>query len=328
MPKLPALNSFLATLCYAIFVLFLAGALPKWLGFWVPTAAALFAISLAYPLWSWRKLEAAQQYLNNELDYLNQNLHGSSEESKHEYVDHFDRFEGRISRVREAAKQLRSLQNDRKETLAFISHDIRAPLKAALNLVEEVPADTDRLNQFLSQAHYLAEDFLQASRAEMMQKSEFQELDVISLVHQCIDSAYDIAKQKDIELVRVLYEGSIWVDANFGLLERAFLNLILNAVKFSPEKEKVEIRCHLLDDGLTFSVTDFGPGITQVEQKQLFKRFSRLGGSANKEGSGLGLYFVKVVAEKHGGDVGVNSIAGEFTTFNINLPVVASQLHE
>lgn len=327
MPKLSALKGFLITFCYGIAILLLAGLLPKWLGLWFPPTAALFAISLAYPLWSWRKLEAAQQYLNHELDYLNAHLHKPDIADEKVLPSTFDRFDARIQQVRAATTQLRHLQNDRKETLAFISHDLRAPLKAAINLIEEQPEETTRLQQFLTQAHHLAEDFLQTSRAEMIEKEGFQEIDIVGLVQQTIDSAYDAAREKQIQLVRVVFDGSAWLDGHFGLLERALLNLILNAIKFAPAQTKIEIQGQVVDEQFVFSVTDYGEGIPQKEQAKLFKRFSRLAGQANTEGSGLGLYFVKTVAEKHNGEVRVDSVEHEYTTFTMKLPLTASQPH-
>lgn len=330
LPKLRALNGLLATLLLLALLIFLAGAMPR-LGLWIPPAAALAGVLLAYPIWSWRKLEAAQRYLDEELHYLTQNLMGTHHNVALQAV-HYDEFDARIEQVRAASEQLRYLQDNRKETLAFISHDLRAPLASALMTLEQsepqYQALTKKLHEPLSQALDLAQDFLQASRAEMLDSTSFNELDFAGLVHQSVDDAYDDAIKNNMTLVREVFEGVVWVQGNFGLLQRATLNLILNALKYGAAQTQVTVAL-VVDEAnhqVQFSVTDHGLGISREQQAHLFKRFSRIKGSEQvAEGSGLGLYFVKTVTEKHQGSIAVNSDLGQATTFSIRLPMISAQ---
>ncbi|MGV3581725.1 MAG: CHASE2 domain-containing protein [Methylophilus sp.] len=330
MPKLSALAGLLCTFLFLIIVALVSGALTK-MGVWIKPSAALVPIMLAYPIWSWRKLEAAQKYLDDELVYLRQNLIALPNQNDDSDYQGYDKFDARIKQVRVATDQLRYLQNDRKETLAFISHDLRAPLATALMAIEQDKALSSKLHKSLSQALNLAEDFLQASRAEMIDSTKFNEVDFVGLVHQAIDDAYEMAINKQIHLVRQMEEGIIWIEANFGLLHRAILNLILNAVKYGPESSNVTIQLTLntANNQAIFSVTDHGPGIPIEEQGKLFKRFSRIKGQDQvSEGAGLGLYFVRTVIEKHHGYVQINSDLGESTTFSIYLPITGFQSHQ
>lgn len=319
LPKLPALTSLISTLLFFLLVSLVATLLPRVFTIWIPPAAALLPILLAYPIWSWRKLEQARKYLDYELSYLKQNLidlPGSSNTS------HFDSFNARIEQVRIASQQLRFLQNDRKELLAFISHDLRAPIANALLILEEKQEQESRLYASLSQAHTLAEDFLQASRAEMIDSTKFKELDFAGLTHQAIDDAFEAAKKKNIRLERDILESQVWVKGNFGLLQRAVLNLILNAVKFAPSQSIVKIRLALDSRQAIVSVINTGQGIPIDEQLFLFKRFSLVNTSkSSAEGTGLGLYFVHTVAEKHHGYADVESDIDKDTCFNLRLPV-------
>lgn len=328
LPKLSALFGLLATLAYMIIITFLFAINPKIFNIWLPPSAALLPILIAYPVWSWRKLEAAQKFLDYELVYLKQNLVNMPKLNPGTSAfDQYDQFAARIAQVRTATEQLRFFQNDRKETLAFISHDLRAPLAAALMKIEQNSQLKESLQKPLAQALHLAEDFLQASRAELMDNESFKELDFAGLVHQSIDDAYEAALAKNIILVRNVVNGMVWVQGNFGLLHRAILNLILNAIKFGPANSEVHIT---LDSNLVFatlSVTDYGAGIPKSEQVHLFKRFTRVKG-AKAEGTGLGLYFVQTVAEKHHGKVSVQSDVGEQTSFQLQLPINGLQLHE
>lgn len=329
-PKLPALLGFICTLTFLVVIALVSAIVPKLSGVWVPTAAALVALMIAYPIWSWRKLEAAQRFLDFELAYLRQNLITLPEQNTESVIEHYDVFDTRIAQVRAASQQLRFLQNDRKETLAFISHDLRAPIVSAIMTLRQHPKILPQLHYPLLQALHLAEGFLHASRAEMMDVAQFNEIDFVGLVHQAIDDAYEAALKKHIELNRALVEGMVWILGNFSLLHRALLNLILNAVKYAPENSKVHIALTLDADrhAAWFSVTNEGAGIPKEEQKHLFKRFSRLEPSNEvAEGVGLGLYFVKTVVEKHGGVVEVDSDVNQPTTFQLRIPIVEFQLH-
>jgi CHASE2 domain-containing sensor protein/two-component sensor histidine kinase len=330
MPKLSALSGLLSTFLFLIIVALVSGVLTK-MGLWIKPSAALVPIMLAYPIWSWRKLEAAQKYLDDELVYLRQNLIALPNQKDDSNYQGYDKFDARIKQVRVATDQLRYLQNDRKETLAFISHDLRAPLATALMAIEQNKALSSKLHKPLSQALNLAEDFLQASRAEMIDSAKFNEIDFVGLVHQAIDDAYEMATSKQMHLARQMVEGIIWIEANFGLLHRAILNLILNAVKYGPAGSIVTIQLTLntANHQAIFSVTDHGPGIPIEEQGKLFKRFSRMKGQDQvSEGAGLGLYFVRTVIEKHQGSVHVTSDLGEPTTFSIYLPIIGFQSHQ
>ena len=324
MPKMTALGSFVSTIAFMILITMVASFLPKLAGVWVPPAAALLALLLAYPIWSWRKLEAAQRYLDFELDYLKKNMvHMHSGDYKP--AAGYDAFDARIAQVRNASKQLRFLNENRKETLAFISHDLRAPLASAIAVIGKNDEMKTLLHKSLSQALALAEDFLQASRAEMIDVSAFDEIDFVGLVHQAVDDAYNEATHKQINLVRDITENIVWVEGSFGLLHRAILNLILNAVKFSPVKSNIIIKVSLAEHNsdIVVSVIDQGPGISSKDQLNLFKRFSRVKGQESTfSGTGLGLYFVNIVAEKHGGRIKVKSDIGSGTTFSLSLPVV------
>ncbi len=326
MPRLSALTGLISTLVYFVFVSVLAAVLPKIFSIWIPPSAALLPILISYPVWSWRKLEAAQRYLDQELTYLKSLIVVSNFTDNP--VHRYDSFDDRIEQVRAAGQQLRFLQNDRKEVLAFISHDLRAPLASAMMLLDEHKQLKSKLYAPISQALHLAEDFLQASRAEMSSSADFKELDLAGVTHQAVDDAYGSALKKNIKLERDIVDGLVWVNGNFGLLQRAILNLVMNAIKFAPESSVVMIKLRYADQQAVLNVIDNGPGIPIEEQKQLFKRFSRLKDTgAAPDGAGLGLYFVHTVAQKHHGTVDVESDIGQQTSFNLRLPVLNFQAH-
>jgi len=103
-------------------------------------------------------------------------------------------------------------------------------------------------------------------------------------------------------------------------LERILLNLLSNALKFSPHESKVTIQARKTMEGITISVTDYGKGICPEDCSRLFKRFFQVKGQKNG-GVGLGLYISKLLAEAHGGDLWVVSMVGAGSTFYLTLPV-------
>jgi CHASE2 domain-containing sensor protein len=322
LPRLNPLGGLIASAVWFVAVAAAAIALPAIVHVWMPVAGALLAILLAYPVWSWRRLESAGRFLDRELKRLRQEL-GPVADAQPKAPSH-DPFEMRIQQVQAAAHRLRHLQEERSETLAFISHDIRAPLASALMQLDSLPAETQaRLRDPLGRGLTLAEEFLRTSRAEMLDAARFEELDFVALVHQAIDDAYTAARTRQVKLVRQLPDEPVWVQGEFGLLHRAMLNLILNAVHYAPERSEVLVRVACEDNGVEASVTDFGPGIPAENQARLFQRFSR-GASGQTTGTGLGLYFVRTVAEKHGGSIAVESELERFTCFRLRLPLAQS----
>ena len=324
LPKLSALKGLLCTLSYLLLVGFIAAILPKLLGLWLAPSAALLSILIAYPVWSWRKLDAAQKYLDFELNYLQHSLINAPAANALPHSN-YDNFDARIEQVRAASQQLRYLQDDKKDMLAFISHDIRAPLARAMMLLEGDAALQQKLLAPLTQAHDLAEDFLHTSRAEMLDSASFKEIDMANLAHQAADDAFESASKKNIILERAITDEPVWVLGNFGLLQRAMLNLMLNAVKFSPEHALIRIQLVATQQQAVLSITNQGAGIARDEQALLFKRFSRTDSGKQIEGSGLGLYFVQTVAEKHHGSVDVESDLNMPTTFSLRLPMLSDQ---
>lgn len=324
LPRSGPRNGLLVSILWLFVVAFAAILLPWFSGYWLAPAGALLAIFFAYPVWSWRRLEHAGYFLDRELDQLHHDL--ASEGAKwQQEVTSFpkDVLERRMSQIQAVSAHLRRLHEERRETLAFISHDLRAPLAAAIMKVDEIGGEAaGRLRPPLEHALSLAEAFLQVSRAEMAHSQDFQEMDLGAAIHQAIDDVYAFARKKSVRLVRQVPDEPVWVNGDFGLLHRAVLNLVLNAVKFSPEKSDVVISCGM-DTGNTVSVSvlDVGAGIGEAQQKIVFERFHRRD-RRPLDGAGLGLYFVKVVAQRHGGSVEVSSQPGKGSCFTFRLPIL------
>jgi signal transduction histidine kinase len=285
----------------------------------------LVAILLAYPIWNWRKLDSAQGFLDIELQGLRDELASLGMEQEDTIVDlHEDPLQARLLKVKLTAKHLRELHRGRSDTLAFISHDIRAPLGAAMMLLDqfEVNKYSERMKRMLGRAYSMSESFLQASRAEMANVNKFHGMDMVGVVQQAVDDVYEMAVAKQLKLETYYPEESLWVRGDFGLLLRAVSNILLNAVNYSPTGAAITVLLERDNQFLTLKIKDQGPGIPASKVSKIFKRFSRADAEhQSREGSGLGLYFVNVTIKKHHGTVAVQSKLGHGAMFVVTLPL-------
>ena len=115
-----------------------------------------------------------------------------------------------------------------------------------------------------------------------------------------------------------------------GRLAQVLDNLVSNALKFTPEGGRVEVRTSVTDDYVLLEVEDSGIGISAEEQPRLFERFFRAASATEQAipGTGLGLAIVKAIVEAHSGRIEVVSAPGEGTTFRVELPLRETQSAE
>ncbi len=228
--------------------------------------------------------------------------------------------------------QLKASERKRNELLNFLSHDLRSPLVSLLALLElahgkgsleQVHALLGRMQSYTENTLELAEQFLQLARAESTEELSFHELNFINVALNALEQAWAQAQAKEINLSQQLELDEAWIRGEGALLERALVNLLDNAIKYSaPERE---VQLHLYRDAgeLHCCIKDQGPGIANEDIPRLFDRFQRLGpGDGSKvQGIGLGLAFVKATALRHGGRIEVESKEGEGSQFSLILPL-------
>ena len=327
LPKLSPFKALVLIISYYFLVMVLAIALPKIIHLWVPPAGALIATLLAYPIWSWRKLESAQAYLDGALLKLQKDIStlGLTEIHVNPHQTQ-DAMQSRIAQVESTSQYLRESQQKRIDDLAFISHDIRMPLAAAMMELNARPRNELQesqlvIHKMLNRALNMADEFLQSSRAEMVDINKFSPIEMTGLIQQALDEVYQMAQAKNIKIVTDFQQGDAWVNGNFGLLQRVIINLLINAIKYSPLNAHVNIVFYVKKYTAILKIIDTGPGIPTEKLKILFKRFSRVESQYQEPtGSGLGLYFVDMCIKKHGGQVVVNSAMGKGAEFCIELP--------
>ncbi|MCB1866834.1 MAG: CHASE2 domain-containing protein [Chromatiales bacterium] len=221
---------------------------------------------------------------------------------------------------------LRAAERQRGEMLGFISHDMRSPLVSMLALVElardpaeqkDVAQLLDRLEAQATRTLRLADQIVELRRAERLDDQALGVIDLAEVVNNALEQVWPQAEAREIRLRRELPDDPVWVRGDGALLERAFVNLLDNAVNYSPSGTEVVVRAGARDGRGFGSVADQGPGMDDETRARLFQRFARGAAAPARKhgGSGLGLAFVKTVADGHGGAVEVQTEPGAGTTF-------------
>ncbi|MFT3848074.1 MAG: CHASE2 and HATPase_c domain-containing protein [Propionivibrio sp.] len=320
--RLMPLAGLLASVAWVLLLVAGGAMLPVWFRISFAPTGAIVAGMLAFPLWSWHRLEVARRHLDQELRLL------AAEPGIARPTSAAVRrmgFEARIAAVQAAQRRLRDLETQRNEALAFISHDLRSPLASAVQRLEQAAiCDSASVLPALRRAQAMAQDFLQMARAEALDAARMTELDLVALLEQAADELYPVATQLGRKIVRVLPDDAVWVRGDFAALERCAINLLQNALTHAPAGGDIRLELALpgaRPSEVRFSVANAGPAFSADERQSLFERYRRGAGAGGSTGAGLGLYYVRTVAERHGGAADVECVAG-IVRFWVSLPVI------
>ena len=234
----------------------------------------------------------------------------------------------------EQNQRLREADRLKDEFVALISHDLRTPLTSIMgyleltmddetlgeeprSYLEVVQRNSERLLRLVNDLLFVAR--LEAGELDLHPTA----IDLGAVVRQSVEEARPRAAGKGIELgCEVQSVPSISADRGrmFQLLD----NLISNAIKFTPEEGRVDVRLLHRNSRARIEVADTGIGIAEDEQARLFERFFRASTATERHipGTGLGLYIACAIAEAHGGTIDVESERGRGTMFYVELPLV------
>ncbi len=230
---------------------------------------------------------------------------------------------------------LKASERKRSELLGFLSHDLRSPLVSLLALLEissskitdsEQQSLLNRMQAYANNTLNLAEEFLQLARAENTENTNFGEIDLVTVAYNALEHVWAQAQKKNISLIQQINLDEAWIHADAGLLERALVNLLNNAIKYSPGDTEVKLSLDQENEHYICCIKDQGHGISNDDMPRLFDRFYRVNGkkASQEKGAGLGLTFVKTVAERHNGEISVNSEQGNGSQFCLILPVTGN----
>jgi signal transduction histidine kinase len=230
----------------------------------------------------------------------------------------------------------RLLQLNQSEFNSTVSHDLRSPLTYMQGFASMLPMvgemntkqqdHLDRIIGGIEQMTDLLDKVLDAGRLDP--ETGYYDLareacDVADMARSVVKTYTPNAEKKNLKLTAVIDPDIPVLSLDAAMLRRALNNLVDNAIKYTPEGGSIMVNAHAEDGTLLLAVTDTGLGISEENQKILFNRFRRVRRKEHTKikGIGLGLFIVKHVAQRHGGDAWVESREGQGSQFFIRIPL-------
>ena len=245
--------------------------------------------------------------------------------------------------VIEDITETRRIERVQRDFLANISHELRTPLTSVRLLTETlediIDTDPERAQEFVekieTEVQYLGElvaELLELSRIESGQMSmTIEPVGAARMVREVMARMLPLAQRHRVKLLTSIEQGDTLVAADSKQITRVLVNLVHNAVKFTPSGGTIVIGTALQPDQQTqrFSVSDTGVGIRAEELSRIFERFYKTDRARSKAGfigpggggTGLGLAIARNVVETHGGRITAESTVGEGSIFTFTLPV-------
>lgn len=247
------------------------------------------------------------------------------------------------SRLYEQTKQQaeKLLELDRQKTEFFqnISHEFRTPLtlmvgplESAVKNQQGLPSDQAAIalrnsRRLLRLVNQLLD--LQKLNAGKMRPT-FRPCNLVEFVSSIVETFRTYCEQKGIQLIADLHDLSDCAPIYLDLekFDKVLYNLLSNAMKFTPAGKGITVVLRSLGERCLLQVVDTGMGIREDQIPHLFERFKQAEGSENRahEGTGIGLSLVKELVELHGGQISVESVYGQGSTFSISLPMGCAHL--
>lgn len=238
-----------------------------------------------------------------------------------------------VDKLNEDINKLKKLERVRSEFLGNVSHELRTPIFAIQGMLETLlhgALDDKEVNRdFVERAlrntqnlNTLLGDLIEISRIESGEmKMSFRYFPLKEFLQQVIVEMQTIARQKNIKLTLDESSEDVEVLGDKERLKEVMVNLIDNAVKYTPENGSVTVSYLKLDNAVKVSVKDTGIGIAQEHLSRIFERFYRVDKERSREagGTGLGLAIVKHIVEAHGSNVEVQSEVGKGSEFSFTL---------
>lgn len=256
------------------------------------------------------------------------------EELKRSHDELEIRVQERTKELAEANKQLIKLNKMKSDFVSAVSHELRTPLTSikgyasilsAGRLGEVSNVQSEKLNKINTHSDELIKlvnDLLDIARIESGKIGmSIKHASLTEIVKSIADLFFPQTDEKHIELRLEIPDDNVMVWMDPSQISRVFINLIGNAMKFTPENGRITIRVVSGTDFINIEIEDSGIGISEADIPRLFDEFYRVDNAINaeKKGTGLGLSLVKKIIEAHKGQIWVTSEVGKGTTFHFTL---------
>ncbi len=233
-------------------------------------------------------------------------------------------FNSMLDRIKELVNSIREMSDN-------IAHDLKSPITRIRGFAELALVHDDDLEEYRSMASSTIEEsdrlldmintMLVISKAEAGETDfEFTQTNLSTMVKEACDLFTPLIEDKKIVFSHDIHENIIFT-ADVRMLQRAFSNLLDNAIKYTPEKGKISVSVSLKGPEVMIKIKDSGMGISPAYSERIFERFFRAESSRTSPGTGLGLSLARTIVRQHRGDISVVSQPGEGSVFMVTLPI-------
>ncbi len=235
--------------------------------------------------------------------------------------------------IGEQKEELVKLNKEKDGILGVVAHDLRSPINniqgltqllESINLKEDEPKPYfDRIKSSIGQMHQLINDLLDISNFQNAETISLhvEEVNIDALLAELLEVAEKDAEPKQQKLTINATKGLLLSTDRF-LLWRVLENLISNAIKFSPEGKAISVGAKKINNAIEFTIHDEGPGFSEEDKQKMFRKFQKLSAmpTGGEHSTGLGLSIVKMIVDKLGGSIRVESKMGEGSCFYVKIP--------
>lgn len=233
-------------------------------------------------------------------------------------------------KLKQALEKEKELVDIRNKFVSIASHEFRIPLSTITTSVNHVKrnsnlseSDNEKLTiieKQISHMRSLMEDVLTLGKAESAKlKSKNQKLNLILFLQSLIR---EVTEAHVTHKVKFQFSSTdVEISSDEKLLRNVFINLLTNAIKFSPGHNVVDMVLEQEDNGVKVRITDYGIGISEIDLARIFEPFNRGSNTGSIKGTGLGLSIVKRAVEVLGGSLSIESKVGTGTSIIVKLPI-------
>ena len=249
------------------------------------------------------------------------------------FTDENNETDGVIAVIQDITEE-HKLDMMRKEFVANVSHELRTPLTSVKSytetLLDGALQDRETAMQFLGVINEetdrmtrLVKDLLTLSQHDGGIKLNLEDISLNDLIGSCVERMKREAKLKNQELKMMIKQSLPIIQGDRHRIDQLMINIIGNAIKYTPEKGKIMVQAHYEKDNVIINVIDNGIGIPPQDIDRIFERFYRVDKARSRQmgGTGLGLAIAKEIAVLHGGNITAKSKPGKGTNISIFLPV-------
>ena len=239
-------------------------------------------------------------------------------------LDHLaNTFNSMLDRIEELVKSIREMSDN-------IAHDLKSPITRIRGFAELALIHEENLEDYRIMAANTIEEsdrvldmintMLVISRAEAGEENfEFNKINLSIMIKEACDLFAPLAEDKNILFCQTI-EDPIFIVADIKMLQRAFSNLLDNAIKYTSENGKISVTAFLKNHEAIIKIEDTGIGVESELFEKIFERFYRAESSRTSAGTGLGLSLARTIVRQHKGDVSVSSRKGRGSAFVMTLP--------